>query len=301
MPVRVLLTSVVFPGAGKNGWAVGHQGAILVSYDSGKTWAKQLDGRQAHQLMADAFAEAVDAKSAELEEADAEERERLELELEDLTFSLDDSIAYVEEGPNRPFLDVWFRNQLEGYAVGAFGLIVHTVDGGKTWSSPAAAIPNPEAFHLNAVAMIGDVLYLAGEAGTAWRSLDGGQSWDVLDTGYNGSFFALAGDQSGVVLLGMRGNAYLSSDRGESWNKIDSNYNANLYSALTLDDGRLLVAQNRPQLLVSNAERSSLLPLNLKVRGAVSSMVFGKDGSLYLVGTAGIHRIAEPVLSSREN
>ena len=291
VPVRVTLTAVTFPESGADGWTVGHQGVILVSHDAGKTWTKQLDGRQAHQLMADVFAKAVEEKTKELEGAKEEERENLKTEREELETRLEDSQAYVEEGPNRPFLDVWFRNASEGFAVGAFGLIVSTSDGGKTWTCPAAAIENPEAYHFNSINMTGGVLYIAGEAGHAWRSLDMGATWEIVETPYIGSFFAIGGDDDSVMFGGMIGNVFLSHDHGDSWVKVASNTRINISSVLTLKDGRLLASQYSSKLLISNEDQTQLTPLNLSLRGAISSIALNKDGYLFAAGTNGVQRI----------
>ena len=33
-----------------------------------------------------------------------------------------------------PYLDVWFKDADEGFAVGSFGMLIATTDGGRTWS-----------------------------------------------------------------------------------------------------------------------------------------------------------------------
>ena len=50
VPVSSDLVAVDFPSP-KNGWAVGHDGVVLHSSDSGKHWERQLDGRQYGDIM----------------------------------------------------------------------------------------------------------------------------------------------------------------------------------------------------------------------------------------------------------
>src|SRR5699024_10881475 len=54
-PVQSDLLAVVFPTP-EEGWAVGHDGVVLHSTDAGRSWEKQLDGRQAGQLFTDYYA-----------------------------------------------------------------------------------------------------------------------------------------------------------------------------------------------------------------------------------------------------
>ena len=61
---------------------------------------------------------------------------------------------------------------------------------------------------------------IVGEAGTALKSSDGGQTWNTIAPFYNGSFYggASLGNDAWLV-YGMRGNVYRSTDGGLSWIK----------------------------------------------------------------------------------
>ncbi|WP_164880908.1 WD40/YVTN/BNR-like repeat-containing protein [Aestuariirhabdus litorea] len=288
VPVRVMLTAVTFPDAGPLGWAVGHQGVILMSQDGGLTWSKQLDGNQAHQLMVDAFTTAAEARIEALELAAESEREPLEMELESLEFMLDDSASFVEEGPVRPFVDLWFKNPSEGFAVGTFGLILRTRDGGKSWYSPAPSLKNPDARHYNAMAGDENALFIAGEGGHIQRSTDGGETWELLDSPYEGSFFDVVVDKERVLLLGLRGNAFLSEDNGETWAPVETGTNLNLSKAVLLEDGRFLMSQYAPQLLISNPDSTAFKRLPWSSTGAISSFLILQQGPMITVGTNGV-------------
>ncbi len=54
VPVSSDLVAVHFPTRQK-GWAVGHDGVVLHSSDSGATWSKQFDGHAAAQLMVNRY------------------------------------------------------------------------------------------------------------------------------------------------------------------------------------------------------------------------------------------------------
>ena len=105
VPVSVTLTAVTFVDD-KQGWAVGHSGVILHSSDGGETWAKQLDGRQALEALQAAAA----SGSRELQQ-------RVERQ--------------VQDGPDKPFLNVHFSDARNGLAVGAYGWAFATAEIGR--------------------------------------------------------------------------------------------------------------------------------------------------------------------------
>ena len=135
-------------------------GVVLHSEDGGETWSRQLDGKMAAQLAIEsAQADAAHDSSPNARQAMAD-AERL-----------------VADGPDKPFLAVYFENEQVGFIVGAYGLIFRTEDGGKTWKSWMDKLENPKGLHINTMKAAGDNLYLAGEQGLFLRSSDKGQKF----------------------------------------------------------------------------------------------------------------------------
>lgn len=298
VPVRETLTAVSFPDSMKAGWVVGHSSVVLKTDDGGQTWIKQVDGNMINQLMLDAANAAMAGKKAELAVAAEADRNQIEDEMANLEYLVSDAEAFLDNGPIRPFLDVCFRNDEVGIAVGQFGLIVQTRDGGKTWTTPIAAIDNPNGYHLNSVLWFDGSWFVAGEKGFFARSQDDGKSWEVIETPYEGTFFAQGADQQSLVLLGLRGNVVISSDRGESWTSVESEAKANLTSVSFLKDGRLLVSQNERNLLVSDKNRTRLMPLPWQAGTSISAFALADDGSLVTVGLGGIMHISKDEFST---
>ena len=133
-----MLTGVHFPTPDL-GWAVGHDGLILHSADGGQTWQKQLDGHQLNEQIIAVAELTVEQVRSELELLHSDETadeyaiEDAEFMLEEAEFMLEGANDDVDAGPVRPLLDVWFRNELEGFAVGSYGMLLHTDDGGQDW------------------------------------------------------------------------------------------------------------------------------------------------------------------------
>ncbi|WP_271410948.1 WD40/YVTN/BNR-like repeat-containing protein [Pseudomonas sp. Q1-7] len=249
VPVDLLLTALHFVDE-RYGWAVGHDGVILHSADGGLSWRKQFDGLAIGKLMLD-WAE---AEVARLEEASAAapDDEALSAALDNAYFAVDDARAGVEAGPSRPLLDVWFRNAEEGWVVGAYGMILHTTNGGQSWAF-VSSLDNPERLHLNAVLGLADgSLLVAGEGGRLHRSNDGGQSWAAGEALTDASLYKLLQLSDGrVLLLGFGGALLSSADLGSTWQPIPLPSRANLYGASQLADGSLLLAGQGGTLLVS--------------------------------------------------
>ena len=192
VPVSINLTAVCFP-ANDKGWAVGHDGVVLYTEDGGNTWIKQLDGAKINELMHVQIKRMLKAKTDSLNDEEAvlsrQEREGLEIEVENLEFFLSDAEVALEEGPSRPLMDVWFKNEREGIIIGAFGMILVTSDGGGTWQPILDVIDNAEGFHYYGIIRSGDDLFIVGEVGGLYRSADFGRSWQRLESPYEGSFF----------------------------------------------------------------------------------------------------------------
>ena len=233
VPTSVLLTSVHFPSANQ-GWAVGHGGIILHSQDGGKTWVKQFDGYKANKLLlSQAEADIVKLESS-LRRASSNEREDLEYELEEAQYTLEDLQYESRSGPTKPLLDVLFLNNKEGFAIGAYGLLFKTTNGGKTWSNFSNQLDNPDGFHLNAITHIKrGILIIAGEAGVLHRSKDNGETWKKIDDSDGKTFYGLASDSNGTVLAyGILGHLLRSEDAGLNWVKVETGTTNNLTGAV---------------------------------------------------------------------
>ncbi|MEX5669377.1 YCF48-related protein, partial [Pseudomonas neuropathica] len=55
-----------------------------------------------------------------------------------------------------PLLDVWFQDVDSGFAVGAYGALMATTDGGQHWEDVSDRLDNEDQFHLNAIAAVKD-------------------------------------------------------------------------------------------------------------------------------------------------
>jgi photosystem II stability/assembly factor-like uncharacterized protein len=299
VPTSVTLTAVFFPTPEK-GWAVGHDGIVLHSADGGLSWTKQLDGSQINIVLQTQIEQMVHIKKTELDRASSQnERDRLEIELENLQFFASDAQMAVNEGPTRPFMDLWFKNDQEGIVVGSFGMILSTSDGGETWQPILDRIDNFDAYHYYAITPAGDALFIVGERGMLFRSWDEGQSWETLESPYEGSYFGVAGSHDGslVVVFGLRGNAFASFDKGRSWVPIDAAKGSTLSGSTFLADGSLLIVANDGIMTRSTDGGKSFHVLPVRYPGSIG-LAEADSSDVVVVGLSGVHQLKKSVLDN---
>lgn len=260
VPVSVTLTALQFVNE-RVGWAVGHGGVVLRTDDAGETWVRQADGR----TLAQAAYSVGQSKWAQ---------------------------ALLDEGPDKPLLDVRFVDARRGYVIGAYNLAFETRDGGATWSSLMDRLDNPRGSHLYSIAVRGDSLFIAGEQGVMFRSRDGGASFEPLHSGYAGSWFSIvASTDRGLVAAGLRGNAMYSPDDGQTWRAIEGAPPVTLVAGATLPDGQVLLVNQGGQLL---ATRAGAPFLSLPAPAALpppSALLLLPDGGMLIVGLTGAIRL----------
>lgn len=240
VPVRSALTAVSFVDD-KNGWAAGHDAAIVHSTDGGRSWALQ----------------------------------------------------HFDPALEKPVLDILALDAQHVFAVGAYGLLLESRDGGTSWNQLDVTGFNPDELHFNAIAKLanGD-LYIAGEQGLMAVSTDGGASWKAQKSPYDGSYFGvLPRGGKGAIVFGLRGNVYVSDDaRSDNWKRLDSGTVASLFGGtLKPDGGAVLVGLNGLILNVdvSGSVRALRAPSGTPLSGAIVD-----DAGLIAVGESGVQRIS---------
>lgn len=277
VPTRAMLTAVHFPTADV-GFAVGHDSTIIATTDGGRTWAIQY------------FREHVPASEAVADDAASLATE----EYSDEEYADDEAAGGREEASREgvPLLDVWFADARSGIAVGAYGLLLRTVDGGKTWEDGSAGLGNRDGWHLNAIVGLpgsNAVVFIAGEKGTLYRSDDLGATFRSLPSPGEGSFFGLLGAPDGMLFaFGLQGKFFGSRDQGLSWWEIGSGVTSGLNDGCVAGDGTVIVAGNAGVVL--GVGKSDAVARHVRSdRLAVLSCVASRDG-LVLVGEGGAKR-----------
>lgn len=261
VPTIELLTGVFFANE-QYGWAIGHESLILHTKDGGSNWEVQY---------ADPYRE-VDPN--------------------------DESYDY-DAGPSRagqPFMDIWFKNEKEGFVVGAYGYLMHTGDGGLSWDDWSERIDNIDGWHLNTIGTLdGETIYLAGEAGTMFRSRDGGETWDTLESPYEGSFFGMhvGPGADDVLAFGLQGNIFKTTDGGDSWRQIFTTNTNGLMSGVSVGDNGVVLVGNGGVIMYSKNKGESFVKQITEDRQSLVGIAKTGNNKLVMVGATGV-TIATP-------
>lgn len=263
VPVRVSITSLAFANP-REGWAAGHFGTLMHSTDAGQSWRLLIDGAAAARVL---------LRDAVGDEAQAAARKK------------------VEEGPDKPFFDLALAGG-KLLCVGAYGLALESADGGRSFQSLTARLPNPRQFHLYGLAAAGPRVYVAGEQGLLLRSTDAGASFSAVPTPYKGSYFGVLLLGEGTVLAhGLRGNIWRSADDGATWVQVANPVPVTLGAGTVLGNGTVVLVAQNGDLLISRDQGQSFQRRPAAPPFPVASVVAADDGQLLLTGLRGYRRV----------
>ena len=239
-PLATKAPMLALARAGSRLVAVGDYGIVLLSDDDGRTWRQAASVATREMLTAVTFVDgkrgfAVGHGGTLLTTIDAGEN----------------WTSSYAAGADTVLLSVWFGSTDRGLAIGAFGVALSTDDGGRTWKPLAVGEGDDGYRHLNAVFALPDgTLLIAAEAGTVFRSADGGRSWSAVRLPYNGSLWGgLALRDGSALVFGMRGHVLRSDDQGRTWTDVPTGTDESFSGGVQLADGRIV--------LVATAERTS--------------------------------------------
>lgn len=296
VPVSATLTALHFADD-ELGWVVGHSGVILHTRDGGESWRLQFDGNEANsqfQAYARAQQQLLEAAVAKAEAAgDSALLAEAEYALEDAIFAVEDAATALATGPADPFLDVVFLDEHRGFAVGAYGMLYRTRDGGEQWQLSIDRIDNAERFHYYAITSAGDEhVLLSGEAGLLYRSVDGGEHWQRQEGVYDGSLFGLVSAGDSAWTFGLRGNLFHSDTGGEQWQAVNHDSANSLYGGLMLPDGELLLLGAGGTVLHATAGGDVRFQQH-ESRASFSAAAVAADGDVWLVGMQGLVELTQ--------
>lgn len=198
-------------------------------------------------------------------------------------------LVYEDPEAQSPLLDILFLDDQHGYAVGAYGQFLESFDGGSNWEGRWIS---ENDFHLNQIIAAGDHLFIAAEAGFAYRSDDQGETWTLLDPDYQGSFFGIfPGEKGRLLLFGLRGHLFHSDDAGETWSAAATGTEASLTGGMRLSDGTLVITGLAGALLTSQDNGSTFMLHQDPDRKGFNRLLQAADDSIIALGDFGVSKL----------
>lgn len=182
-----------------------------------------------------------------------------------------------------------------GLAVGSFGLMRETEDGGETWTTADPLTTKA----LLGVTAAGDTQIVVGQQGTIFRRVEGAD-WKQVEAGLTQRIMDVGLNDSGLgYIVGEFGFMAKSEDAGLTWTMVtkdwesvnEEGYEPHLYSAVVKDDGTIFVAGEFGLIMMSTDRGQSFKQVHGGDQG-VFDLHFANDGdgtsSGYAVGQEGL-------------
>jgi photosystem II stability/assembly factor-like uncharacterized protein len=218
----------------------------------------------------------------------------------------------------QPLLDVFFLDENNGFAIGAYAYFLGTRDGGETWAEVSLLGDEPveddaEAehgdeedatydfsdyeddfvdYHLNAMIRMPDGrLVIAAEAGAGFVSDDQGESWLGVDMPYAGSMFSeLVTPDGKLVAFGLRGHVLESSDGGTTWEELETGSLNTLLGGTVTAAGTLVIVGSNGQVLTRAAGETGFGSSTFSDGGDLAGVVAIDNHTVIVVGENGALR-----------
>ena len=130
--------------------------------------------------------------------------------------------------------DVTCTDSLRCVAVGDYGVIIRSSDGGRSWTQQLS----PNQFALRGVVFFDDSTgVVAGFRGSCFRTTDRGDTWQTADLGTEASLPGMSAVGYTIWLSGEDGTILRSTDRGLTWKHLESGVSVML-DAISFADAR---------------------------------------------------------------
>lgn len=256
------LFATAFEGA--RGIAVGEVGQVMTTQDGGESWTRS----QAPTDLA-------------LLGVDIEGNRQIAVGQMGLilTRESDGEWEEVESGTEERLLQVAMNSDGLAFAIGAFGTVLRSDDGGASWQDGApqwtellsddaggaggttGAAGEPHVYGID-VNDQGRVL-LGGELSFIVRSEDAGQTWTVVNKGVatqgeiDPTFFDINVRDDGIgFAVGQSGAIFRTDNDGREWSRLESTTSDNLFGVESTDAGRVTVIGMRRALRSDNNGRT---------------------------------------------
>lgn len=200
----------------------------------------------------------------------------------------------VSTGVTTGLLATHFVDDSLGYIMGGGSggnIIRQTTNGGATWTNVASMLSHsPFAVSFPTI----DTGYVVGVGGMILKSVDGGNTWNVINAGVNGqptlSDVTFLSPQYGFV-AGQSGLLLRTFNGGNSWDTLSTQTSAALNGMLWIDSLTGYIAGNSGTVLQTIDGGNTFTALDLPVSGTQQALAVDLFGDVFVTGAnAGIFK-----------
>jgi photosystem II stability/assembly factor-like uncharacterized protein len=213
----------------------------------------------------------------------------------------DEGMTYrqAKSVPTRATLTaVSFADEKNGWAVGHWGSIMQSADGGETWTlqrsdtsvdRPLFSVYFADASHGIAVGLW-SLLLTTADGGKIWSQVklsappEGGKA--------DRNLFSLFADGKGSIFIAAeKGTVLRSDDLGATWSYLNTGYKGSFWSGCALADGTLLVGGLRGTIYRSTDNGRTWSAASSGTQSSITALVV--DGTkVHAVGLDGVHQVS---------
>lgn len=271
------LFAISFSEDGKRGVAVGDRGTVIFTNDGGNSWMVENAGTDLAILGVSLVgAQMIGVGQMGLVVVRVEDGEWVKQSVD-----VDERLMSVDLHPDGLAV-----------AVGGFGQVRISTDGGAMWSAPDTAFSSfvEEGYDPNLYAVeitrSGRII-VAGEFGLILISDDRGVSWQVARRG-DESLSALDVREDGIgFAVGQDGIVLKTVDFGDHWERVDPGLGGNLLGVSSTPEG-LVVVPGMRNMLVSHDDGATFAPVeNADVNSNWYQQAAAGLDAIFVVGYTG--------------
>jgi len=221
---------------------------------------------------------------------------------------------------------VTFPSPQAGWAVGHSGVVLHTEDGGETWTrqldgkvaaelalegARAYAAQNPSKPAAKQAVTAAEQLvadgpdkpflalyfaneqtgFVAGAYGVMFRTDDGGKSWkswmDRLDNPKGLHINAMKAFRDNVYLAGEEGLFLRSTDKANTFTRVETPYKGSYFTITVANSGEIVLGGMQGNTYRSSDQGKTFTKVDVPVQATISVSATLRDGTLVFVNQAG--------------
>ncbi|MBN3787676.1 YCF48-related protein [Burkholderia sp. Ac-20353] len=186
---------------------------------------------------------------------------------------------------NSTLTSVAFIDAQHGWAVGHWGVVLQTSDGGESWTlqrsattvdQPLFSVAFRDAHHGWAVGLWSLIL-TTDDGGHTWatRTLDkaSGAGKDGLNL-----YGVFPGTRGTVYAVGEQGVVLKSTDDGVTWGATHTGYSGTLWTGVQADDGAIYVGGLRGHMFASTDDGANWHSVDSGVMGSITDLTASSAG-----------------------